>query len=216
MGACETCVCAAEVPRFLVLTTGLRVTGCGGSSREAEAAIGTWNIDRYQIITFDKDTAGAYIEDVSTKGQSAEISELIPGHHYSVWIATWTDKGGGLPVGARAITVRAGAPQEPDDLKVISTDSTTVQLQWTGSSAAARYRWWTRNISDGSASTSSDPSSTDVACHFIGWLFPGVWNFEFCVSGYDGVNEFVKGNCVIANRNYMTAASCPTYSSSAL
>jgi hypothetical protein len=92
-----------------------------------------------------------------------------------------------------------------------SIDAVTVQLRWTGSSPAFGYRFWVRNINDGSA-FKADESSSDVPCYGITYLIPGVWNYEFCVSAFNGNDESTKGNCVVATSVYtLNVASCPTY-----
>lgn len=171
---------------------------------------GAWDIDRYAVITYDKDTPGAYIQGVGIKGTTASISGLILGHHYSVWMTTWTDKGGGLPLSARGVTVNTGTPPAPDDLQVTSVDAVTVQLRWTGSPSAFGYRFWVRNINDGSASK-ADESYSDVPCYGVTYLIPGVWNYEFCVSAFNGNDESARGNCVVATAVYSNVASCPSY-----
>ncbi|MCX4808561.1 fibronectin type III domain-containing protein [Streptomyces sp. NBC_01214] len=57
----------------------------------------TDTIDRYQVITFDKDTPGAFIDSTSVTGKSIHIDGLTPGHHYVVAVVTWNAAGGGLP-----------------------------------------------------------------------------------------------------------------------
>ncbi|KAI0121248.1 fibronectin type III domain-containing protein [Xylariales sp. AK1849] len=172
---------------------------------------GTWAIDRYAVVTFDKDAPGAYLAVTAVKGQSATIAGLISGHHYIVEMATWTDKGGGFPAFARGVTIGAGTPPAPNDLKVLTIDAVTVRLRWTGSSSAFGYRFWVRNIDDGSVSK-ADESYSDVPCYGIAYLIHGVWNYEFCVSAFNGNDESVKGNCVVASSTSTSdVRSCPTY-----
>jgi lysophospholipase L1-like esterase len=159
----------------------------------------TNTIDRYQVITFDKDTPGAWIGGTAVKGLSAHVDGLLPGHHYIVAVATWNSAGGGLPGVARAVTIGAGTPPAPTGLQVTSTDATTVKLTWNGSSQAAGYRIWTRNINNGSQSAAEE-SVIDGSPYSIAYLYPGVWNFEFCVTAINGAAESGKSNCVVAPR----------------
>ncbi|WP_206508055.1 fibronectin type III domain-containing protein [Streptomyces chrestomyceticus] len=159
----------------------------------------TGTIDRYEVLTFDKDTPGAFVQSVGVRGQSAHIDGLTPGHRYVVAVATWNAAGGGMPGAARSIMVGAGTPSAPGDLKVTSTDATTVQLTWTGSPQAAGYRVWIRNINDGSRST-ADEYIVDGTSRGIAYLVPGVWNYEFCVTAVNGEAESGKSNCVVAPR----------------
>jgi len=156
-------------------------------------------IDRYEVIVWDRDTPGAYIQTTGIRGLSAHIDGLVPGHKYQVWIATWNAAGGGLPGAARPVRIGAGTPAAPSGLTVVSTDPTTVQLSWNASGAAAGYRVWIRNINNGSVSA-ADESIVDGTSHGIAYLFPGVWNYEFCVTAVNGALESGKSNCVVAPR----------------
>lgn len=171
----------------------------------------TDSIDRYEIITWDRDTPGAFINSTAVRGTSAHIDGLIPGHHYLVAVVTWNAAGGGMPGVARSVTVGAGTPPAPGDLKVTSTDPTTVQLTWAGSRQAAGYRVWVRNINSDSPSK-ADEYVTNETSRGIAYLFPGVWNYEFCVTAVNGEAESGKSNCVIAPRppSKGAAAASPT------
>ncbi|MFF0204433.1 fibronectin type III domain-containing protein [Streptomyces sp. NPDC005017] len=163
----------------------------------------TDTIDRYEIILYDKDTPGAFLTSTGARGTVAHIDGLIPGHRYLVAIATWNAVGGGLPALARPVTVGVGTPSAPTDLEVTSTDATTVQLDWNGSNDAAGYRVWVRNISGGDKDGSISKADEDIVegtSKGIGFLFPGVWNYEFCVTAVNGVYESGKSNCVVAPR----------------
>ncbi|WKD30886.1 NPP1 family protein [Streptomyces xanthophaeus] len=157
----------------------------------------TDTIDRYQVITFDKDTPGAFIDSTSVTGKSVHIDGLTPGHHYAVAVVTWNAAGGGLPGAGRAVTIGAGTPPAPGGLQVTSTDPTTVQLTWSGSPQAAGFRVWVRNINNGSQS-SADEFIVDSTHRGIAYLFPGTWNYEFCVTAVNGALESAKSDCVVA------------------
>jgi lysophospholipase L1-like esterase len=170
----------------------------------------TDTIDRYEIVLYDKDTPGAFLTGTGARGTVAHVDGLKPGHHYLVAVATWNAAGGGLPSLARPVTVGAGTPPAPTDLRVTSTDATTVQLNWKGSNAAAGYRVWVRNINgddhDGGTSK-ADEDIVEGTSKGIGFLFPGVWNYEFCVTAVNGVYESGKSNCVVAPRPAGSRAS---------
>ncbi|MFI2241193.1 fibronectin type III domain-containing protein [Streptomyces chrestomyceticus] len=159
----------------------------------------TDTIDRYEIITWDRDTPGAFLNSTAVRGRSAHIDGLEPGHHYLVAVVTWNAAGGGMPGVARSVTVGAGTPPAPTGLKVTSTDATTVQLSWAGSGQAAGYRVWIRNVNDGSPSK-ADEYVTNETSRGIAYLVPGVWNYEFCVTAINGEAESGKSNCVVAPR----------------
>ena len=171
-----------------------------------DAATGPYTdtVDRYEIITWDKDTPGAFLNSTAVRGKSVHIDGLKPGHHYLVAVATWNAAGGGMPGVARPVTDGAGTPPAPTDLKVTSTDATTVQLSWNGSVWAAGYRVWVRNVDDSTGSKhdgsgfKADEYITSETSRGIAFLFPGAWNYEFCVTAINGEAESGKSNCVIA------------------
>lgn len=160
----------------------------------------TDSIDRYQILAYDTDIPGAFVTGTAVKGKSVHIDDLVPGHHYVIAVATWNAAGGGMPGNGRSVTVGAGTPPAPTGLKVTSTDPTTVQLTWTGSEQAAGYRVWTRNINNGSQSTAGEQPVGTTTSTGVAYLYPGTWNYEFCVTAINGAAESGKSNCVVAPR----------------
>lgn len=89
----------------------------------------------------------------------------------------------------------------PTGLKVTSTDPTTVQLSWNGSSGAAGYQVWIRSTSVDSGGTyEPDTTTADSTSHTVAFLFPGTWNYEFCVSAFNGNDESRRSHCVVAPR----------------
>lgn len=159
----------------------------------------TDTIDRYGVLAYDNDTPGAFVETVGTRGKSLHLDGLKPGHRYTLAVQTWNAAGGGMPATGRPVVVGGGTPPAPSGLKVTSTDATTVRLDWTGSAQAAGYRVWTRNINDGSPSTAQEWIVQDTS-HGIAFLYPGVWNYEFCVTAVNGALESGKSECVVAPR----------------
>lgn len=159
----------------------------------------TDTIERYQVITWDKDTPGAWFGGTATRAKSVHVDGLIPGHHYLIAMVSWNAYGGGMPGVARSVTIGAGTPPAPTSLRVDSLDGTTVQLTWSGSPQAAGYRVWVRNITNGEASH-TDENTTDATTFGVAYLFPGVWNYEFCVTAINGELESGKSNCVVAPR----------------
>ncbi|MFE2585327.1 fibronectin type III domain-containing protein [Streptomyces sp. NPDC059378] len=156
----------------------------------------TDSIDRYEIITWDKDVPGAYISSTGVRGTSVHIDGLTPSHHYLVAVATWNRAGGGMPGVARSVTVGAGTPAVPTSVTIKSIDATTVQLDWQGSTGAAGYRVWTRNVNDPGHTYTADDYVSDTPQRQIAFLFPGNWNFEFCVSAINGALESDRSSCV--------------------
>ncbi|MFJ2024544.1 phosphatidylinositol-specific phospholipase C domain-containing protein [Streptomyces sp. NPDC087897] len=159
----------------------------------------TDTIDRYGVIAYDLDTPGAFVETVGTREKSLRFDGLKSGHRYVLAVQTWNKAGGGLPALGRPVVVGAGTPPAPTGLEVRSTDPTTVELDWNGSDQAAGYRVWVRNINDGSPSRAEE-SVVQETHHGVAFLFPGTWNYEFCVTAVNGALESDKSACVVAPR----------------
>ncbi|MET9359733.1 fibronectin type III domain-containing protein [Streptomyces sp. NPDC006632] len=178
-------------------------------SWDAAKGTGTDSIDRYQIITWDRDVPGAYIGGTAVRGTSVHIDGLTPGHHYLVALATWNKAGGGMPGVARSVTIGAGTPAVPANVTIRSLDDTTVQLNWQGSPQAAGYRVWWRNINDPGQTYKTDEDFFDNPDRQVAFLFPGAWNFEFCVSAINGALESGRSSCVSVPAPPSTGGSQP-------
>ncbi|KAK3904447.1 carbohydrate esterase [Staphylotrichum tortipilum] len=99
-------------------------------------------IDRYGIVYFDGDQAGAYPCLVGARGTRAEITGLIPGHRHYITMETWTTAGGGVPAAARAVMVGMGRPRTPTSVRARALDSRTVELSWPEVVGGAGYDIW--------------------------------------------------------------------------
>ncbi|MGX4695386.1 GDSL-type esterase/lipase family protein (plasmid) [Streptomyces sp. JNUCC 63] len=158
----------------------------------------TDTIDRYEVILFDRDTPGAWLTGTGFRGNRVQIYGLNPGHRYLVAAATWNAAGGGLPGLARPVMVGGGIPATPTGLRVNTVDPTTVELDWNGANSAAGYRLWVSNVKDGGTTPpEADENIIEDTHHGVAFLFPGAWNFEFCVTAVNGSFESDKSNCVI-------------------
>ncbi|KAM5349024.1 hypothetical protein ACJ41O_008847 [Fusarium nematophilum] len=124
---------------------------------------GSWSVERYEIITYDKDQPCDFSVSRGVKG----TSEPLPPQ-------------GGFVVG--------------------TLDATTVILNFNGDKASANYRVWSRNINNVSDSLKADEYASDVPCYGVAYLFPGVWNFELCVSALNGNLESAKSKCIIPSK----------------
>ncbi|MFF5728229.1 GDSL-type esterase/lipase family protein [[Kitasatospora] papulosa] len=167
-------------------------------------------IDRYEVILFDKDTPGAWLTGTGFRGNNVKIYGLKPGHRYLVAAATWNAAGGGLPALARPVMVGGGTPATPTGLRVTTVDPTTVELDWNGAKSAAGYRLWVSNIKDGGTTPPEADENIIEDTHYgVGFLFPGVWNYEFCVTAVNGSLESDKSNCVIPSHPDGSAPTNP-------
>ncbi|MCP2168485.1 Fibronectin type III domain-containing protein [Goodfellowiella coeruleoviolacea] len=167
----------------------------------------TDTIDRYGLLLFDKDEPGAFLTGTGFRGNRVRVDGLDGGHHYSVAVVTWNAVGGGLPGGARPVTVGASTPPAPTNLQVSTMDPTTVELNWRGSLEAAGYRLWVQNINESGSTPHADENIIDGTKYGVAFLFPGVWNYKFCVTAVNGAYESARSNCVIPDRPVGSAAS---------
>ncbi|MYQ40747.1 hypothetical protein B046DRAFT_00077 [Streptomyces sp. LamerLS-316] len=88
-----------------------------------------------------------------------------------------------------------------------TVDPTTVQLDWNGANSAAGHRLWVTNVKDGGTTPpEADTSIIEDPHHSVAFLFPGVWNFEFCVTAVNGSSESDKSICVVPSRPVPPAA----------
>lgn len=129
---------------------------------------------------------------------SAHVDDLTPDIHYIVGVQGWNTYGGGFLGLGPGVTVGEGTPPAPTNFQVTSLDATTVQIDWCGSPKAAGYYFWSRNINTQSAPVKTNGSSTSQTTSNWAYLFPGVWNYEFCVSAYNGELESGLSNCVVS------------------
>lgn len=119
-------------------------------------------------------------------------------------MTAYNENGGSYPAAANAVTVGDGTPGAPTEVRIQSIDGTTVTIDWCGDCAAAAYKTWFKNIND-DADYVEDQSAASGESHGVGFLFPGVWNYEFCVSAVNGELESAKSECVVAPQPGKTA-----------
>ena len=123
-----------------------------------------------------------------------------------------------------------GMPATPHDLKVATRDGATVRLDFEGGEGAANYRAWIRNVNNASDFSKPDLTVANSPCIGVTFLFPGAWNYEFCVTALNGrfgspillrtyadnVSplpgnlESPRSNCVIASKDVTpNVGDCP-------
>lgn len=101
-------------------------------------------------------------------------------------------------------------PYTPYAVEVTTMDPTTVQITWAGDQGSGGYTFTVRNATSHEVLT-DDKGSTDVPCYEVAFLFPGTWNYEFCVTAYNGNLESPMSECVTAPRDSSGELTCPTY-----
>ncbi|GMG05367.1 unnamed protein product [Aspergillus oryzae] len=164
-----------------------------------------------QNVIVSATTTGFDISWDPPTGTSAHIENLVAGHRYFVAVVTWNAAGQGFPAVVRSVIPGAGTPPPPTDLKIIVADQTTVHLTWDSLSAAAGYRLWLRNVNATGSKLEALNYTVEAACSDQYYLFPGTWNYEWCVSAFNGNAESAKGKCVLAPSPDEDGGAAPTY-----
>ncbi|KAM7214644.1 hypothetical protein V8F06_009965 [Rhypophila decipiens] len=195
---------------------------------------GWFNVNRYGVIIWDRDEPGAFIESrpSTSTATSMDIYGLRAGHKYSVWVATYVNLNGricgGLPASGREVIIGRGAPTPPGNLNVVNIDPTTVRLTWSTSASASGYGVYVYT-----SAWAPHGEGTYVAgtTHSIGFLFPGTWNYRYCVTAFNGNLEssrtavcvvppvypgFRKRDVAVGNGTRVANASAVYYDSRAM
>lgn len=160
-----------------------------------------YDVDRYSIYLWDRDTEGSWTGVYPSRGTRWSIGGLVPGHRYSVWVATHAtiphgtlsnvpEAPGGLPGTGRDVYIGGGRPPQPSSFTSESIDATTIRLNWNHAGGISGYAIYSRNIHDGQG-LKLDGTTTD-ASYLLGIQFPGIWNFEYCVAAFNGNLESTR------------------------
>lgn len=96
------------------------------------------------------------------------------------------------------LTVTKWKPPAPTNFQVTSLDPTTIKMDWCGSPLAAAYQFWSRNINTAGSILTSDNTTVSATTQDWYFLYPGVWNYEFCVSAVNGDLESGLSNFVVS------------------
>lgn len=176
-----------------------------------------YDLHCYGVITWDLDTPDAFISTYATTGTEMKFTDLIVGHRYGVWVASYINlsKGsvsdlavtpGGLPASANAVIFGGGVPLPPASLSYTEVDATTMTFTWPETVNAAGYTLYMRNL----ITDFSVVGSTTDTTLTLGLLCPGVWNYEYCIGSYNGNYESSYGGA-----SCVTPPICCGYSYSA-
>ncbi|KAF3481445.1 uncharacterized protein GIQ15_04204 [Arthroderma uncinatum] len=157
-------------------------------------------VTEYEVLYWDQDSDFAFITSAGFKESPAHVGKLTPGHHYHVAVVSWNAAGGGFPKIVNSVTIGKGTPPTPTDLKIIAKDATTAHLSWTGSPIAAGYRLWFRNVNAAGSELQEVNGPETRLCSDQYFLMPGVWNFEWCISAFNGNDESAKCQPVLGPR----------------
>ncbi|RHZ67377.1 uncharacterized protein CDV56_109579 [Aspergillus thermomutatus] len=168
-------------------------------------AVTGYYVNRYGVLVWDKDTEGAFLQVYPVKGTSLGVTGLNSSHRYGIWVATYVGmigsltrtgiSAGGLPASGREVIAGYGAPAPPSGLRVHTIDATSIRLEWNAVSGASGYSIHVRSVRDNTALRVD--GTTAETSYGVGFLFPGNWNFEFCVSAFNGNLEIAPASCII-------------------
>ncbi|EGD84871.2 hypothetical protein H112_08588 [Trichophyton rubrum D6] len=157
----------------------------------------TDSITQYEILYWDKDEECAFITSAGFLSSPARIKCLVPGHRYLVAPITWNAAGGEFPKIVSSVMVGRGTPPPSSGLEIYANYPTTVELTWAASPNAAGYRLWSHNVNKPDNISQAQNNTVEMTCSDQYPLFPGTWNYDWCVSAYNGNAEFAKGKCVL-------------------
>ncbi|KAK0724340.1 SGNH hydrolase-type esterase domain-containing protein [Lasiosphaeris hirsuta] len=148
-------------------------------------------VDRYGVVTFDRDVPGSWPGVVGVRGVGGWVGGLVEGHRYSVGVQTWTRKAGGGEIRwARAVAVGMGTPGAPGRVQVRVLGKGSVEVRWCGDGRAAGYRIWVRGVGGfGAREVGDEQVGGEEGKRVVTGLEPSVWDFEYAVSAYNGDDE---------------------------
>ncbi|EFQ98504.1 hypothetical protein MGYG_01531 [Nannizzia gypsea CBS 118893] len=153
----------------------------------------TDSIVEYNVIYWDwKADHCQFINGAAFKNSPATIAGLNPGVNYLIAIVTWNRNGQGLPLIGQNAVPGAKSPGIPNGLLIESQDQTSVRLTWSPSDSAGGYHVWSRNI-HGKDKLKIIANVTESTCNEEYFLFPGVWNYAFALSAFNGNDESEVG-----------------------
>lgn len=177
------------------LSSSPTATGLDISWTSTDSSVTEWG-----IIFFDTGTPGAFVGEtgIPASASTAHLDSLNAGHRYITQVVGYNQYGRGTAVGARDAIVGQGTPPAPTNLQITSKDPTTIQLDWCGSPAAVGYHFWHRRSDIAGSVLQTDESYTAQTTYGVAYLIPGVWNYEFCVSAFNGNLESGLSACLTA------------------
>ncbi|KAK1250099.1 hypothetical protein MKX08_010102 [Trichoderma sp. CBMAI-0020] len=159
----------------------------------------TDSIVEYNVLYWDWSPADCqYTSGAAFKSSPAVIEGLNPGTNYLITLVTWNKNGQGLPLIAQNAVPGAGTPAVPGAPSVDSIDPTTVHITWKGSSLAGGYHVWSKNINQAGSEWKVIATVTESTCNDEYFLFPGVWNYAFALSAFNGNEESEMGPSSVA------------------
>ncbi|KAI0127497.1 hypothetical protein BJ170DRAFT_375054 [Xylariales sp. AK1849] len=80
-------------------------------------------------------------------------------------------------------------------------------MMWDDASQAYAYNLWVRDVTN-NGDYQLQPFAIEGLCGTVTFLFPGAWNFEFCVSAFNGTLESERSACVMGPKDISDGDQC--------
>ncbi|KAH0523889.1 hypothetical protein TsFJ059_008835 [Trichoderma semiorbis] len=176
-------------------------------------AVTGYDVDVYGAIYYDQ-TSQVFLSDYGWSGTSASYHGMDAGDRVEVAVETWATVDGvlcaGLPSGGKGAIVGGIVPGAPTGLKVATiNEGATVQLTFDSNPNAYAYGFYTRSLLEPDQPYILGGYTSEVPCIGVTFLFPGAWNFEFCVVAYNGDSSSPMSECVQGPRDITEVNDCP-------
>jgi lysophospholipase L1-like esterase len=160
------------------------------------SAVDGYDVNRYGVLLWDRDTPGSYVGYYAATGPSLTVHGLTSGHRYDVWVATYINMAqgsvnnfhatpGGMPAAAHSVIIGGSIPGPPASLSVDVIDATSITLNWPAADNAAGYTIYQKSLTTDDAVFESVSQTTDLSVSLY-YLFPGIWTYQFCIGSYNG------------------------------
>lgn len=206
--------CATANPTVAPGPSNIYVTSTADGVDLTWDAVEGYNVDFYGVLYWDTSIAGSFVSEYGFTGTSASLTGLPSGDSYVLAVQPWEIINGvewaGLPAAASGAII-GGDPLPPANFKVVTiNEGATVQMTWDAMADAAQYRVWTRSLLNASSVLSPGEFTTSETCYGGTYLFPGAWNFEFCVTAMNGNYETSLSGCQVAPTVITTVSACPS------
>lgn len=147
-------------------------------------------------------------------GSSASITGLNAGDRYITAMQTWATIDGelcaGIPETGQGVIIGGGQPSTPTGVTVVTVGiGATVMITWDDDPNAYQWGLYTHAIDNPDAPYDLQPSFYQTPCGTIGWLYPGAWNYEYCVVAYNGNYSSAMSECVVGPTEISPSFTCP-------
>lgn len=172
------------------------------------------SVSEYFVLTWDQTQPCAWIGGYAYQGNSAVVDGLIDGHEYFLAITAWNANGEGFPSVLPSRRIGGGIPGSPPTPNIAAIDAATAHLSWSEVPGAVGYYLWTRNVNNAGEVSVRQNITRKGGCADVGLLFPGVWNYEFCLQAFNGDDLSPKGPCSTAP-SPVSGASVPSCTAAA-